>query len=131
MEEAISAPAEQAFDAQELPFAFLASFCRETHAFEPMRVSFPIKLGQTDGGCRRLPGSLTRFLARFHEASIGRDGGCNDLRRSLTATNEAPEGYCQAAFRLGNDRSVNKAAIFMRLLASTAAATHSSKRLRP
>src|SRR3979490_3384615 len=32
---------------------------------------------------------------------------------------------------LRNDRSVNRAAIFMRLLASTAAATHSSKRSRP
>ena len=41
------------------------------------------------------------------------------------------EGYCQAAFRLRDDGSANKAAIFMRLLASTAAATHSSKRSRP
>src|SRR6476646_3029518 len=39
--------------------------------------------------------------------------------------------YCQAAFRLRDDRSANRAAIFMRLLASTAAATHSSKRSRP
>jgi hypothetical protein len=38
------------------------------------------------------------------------------------------EGYRQAAFRLRNDWSVNSAAIFMRLLASTAAATHSSNR---
>src|SRR5713226_6677821 len=42
-----------------------------------------------------------------------------------------PARYRQAAFRLYNERSVNRAAIFMRLLASTAAATHSSKRSRP
>src|SRR5467141_2448502 len=41
------------------------------------------------------------------------------------------EGYRQAALRLHNDRSANNDAIFMRLLASTAAATHSSKRSRP
>ncbi len=54
-----------------------------------------------------------------------------NLWRSLPAKNEGPEGYRQAAFRLRNDRSVNSAAIFMRLLASTAAATHSSNRSRP
>src|SRR5258708_1431714 len=53
------------------------------------------------------------------------------LWRDLPANNEGPEGYRQAAFRLRNDRSVNSAAIFMRLLASTAAATHSSNRSRP
>src|ERR1700681_4147838 len=41
------------------------------------------------------------------------------------------EGDRQAAFRLRNERSVKSAAIFMRLLASTAAATHSSNRSRP
>jgi pimeloyl-ACP methyl ester carboxylesterase len=46
----------------------------------------------------------------------------------LSATSEGVEGYCQAAFRLRNDRSVNRAAIFKRLLASTAAATHNAIR---
>src|SRR6202140_238045 len=49
----------------------------------------------------------------------------------LSATSEGVEGYCQAAFRLRNDRSVNRAAIFKRLLASTAAATHNAKRSLP
>src|SRR5712691_6058893 len=54
--------------------------------------------------------------------------GRNDLRRSLP---RAKDRESQAAFRLRDDRSANRAAIFMRLLASTAAATHSSKRSRP
>ena len=49
----------------------------------------------------------------------------------LSATSEGLEGICQAAFRLRDDRCVNRAAIFMRLLASTAAATHISNRTRP
>src|SRR6516225_3485615 len=48
---------------------------------------------------------------------------------SFTGQREA-ERYCYAAFRL-RDRFVRKAAILSKLLASTAAPTHNSKRLRP
>ena len=48
----------------------------------------------------------------------------------LSAVNELG-GCCQAAFRLRDDRSANRAAIFIRLLASTASPTKSSKRSRP
>src|ERR1700694_2017750 len=61
----------------------LASFCRETPEFMLTRVSSPIKLGTTDDRCRILPGVLTRFLLRFHEAPVGWRGGYNDLRQSL------------------------------------------------
>ena len=70
------------------------------------------------------------FATRFYEASVGRmlvATTCGGLFPQKRKT----EGYRQAAFRLRNDWSVNSAAIFMRLLASTAAATHSSNRFRP
>src|SRR6266851_1465809 len=91
-------------------------------------VSSPIKLGTTDDRCRVSPSVLTRFLSRFHELPRWTARGRNDLRRSLP---RAKDRESQAAFRLRDDRSANRAAIFMRLLASTAAATHSSKRSRP
>src|SRR5882724_2423832 len=106
----------------------VASFCRETPGFMLACVSFPIKLGTTDDRCRVSPSVLTRFLSRFHELPRWTARGRNDLRRSLPRVKDRES---QAAFRLRDDRSANRAAIFMRLLASTAAATHSSKRSRP
>ena len=50
---------------------------------------------------------------------------CGGLSRQERRT----DGYRQAAFRLYNDRSVNSAAIFMRLLASTAASDPELKTL--
>src|SRR5207244_8134917 len=44
---------------------------------------------------------------------------------------EKAERECYAALRLRDDRFVSKAAILIRLLASTAAPTHNSKRWRP
>ena len=136
-----SAPSLQRYEAvcSSKPFAWtanmsfcsspsLASFCRETPEFMLACVSSPIKLGTTDDRCRVSPSVLTRFLSRFHELPRWTARGRNDLRRSLP---RAKDRESQAAFRLRDDRSANRAAIFMRLLASTAAATHSSKRSRP
>src|ERR1700704_5388375 len=109
-------------------YASLASFCRETPGFMRACANSPIKLGTTDDRCRVSPSGLTRFLSRFHELPRWTARGRNDLRRSLP---RAKDRESQAAFRLRDDRSANRAAIFMRLLASTAAATHSSKRSRP
>src|SRR5882757_5131829 len=46
----------------------LASFCRETHAFEAMGVNYPIKPGQIDGRCRH---SLCHLGAIFVAKAAG------------------------------------------------------------
>src|SRR5260370_37849959 len=78
--------------------AALASFCRETPAFVVRRVSSPIKLGPTDGGCRRSPDILTRFSWRFHEASVRRDGGCNDLAAVFPPQTKHRKGILSGGF---------------------------------
>src|ERR1700738_1323858 len=90
-----------------------------------------IKLGQTDGICRRSPSILTRFYRDSTKRPL--DGAVVAMKYGgyLSATSEGVEGYCQAAFCLRNDWLVNRAAIFKRLLASTAAATHNAKRSLP
>src|SRR5260370_19700204 len=111
---------------------YLASFCRETHAFEPMRVNYPIKPGQIDGRCRHAPCHLGGDFRRK-----GRGGAWNArlVATKQSGVRSAARGrlkrYGYAAFRLHDDRCINKSAIFMRLLARTAAATHISKRSRP
>src|ERR1700694_3732919 len=55
----------------------------------------------------------------------------NEAQRMRSATKGRLDGYCYAVFLLRVDRRASRDAIFMRLLASTAAATHSSKRSRP
>src|SRR5258708_14801110 len=71
------------------------------------------------------------FCGVFTRGGGGRGGGWRCRGVFFPPQNEALEGGYQAAFRLRNDRAANRAAIFMRLLASTAAATHSSNRSRP
>ena len=53
----------------------LASFCRETPDFLMIDANSPVKLGQTDGGCRLSPGNMGRFSSRFPAAYVGWRGG--------------------------------------------------------
>src|ERR1700680_2906913 len=58
----------------ELEEVALARFCRETHAFVPMRVKCPIKPGQNGGRRRLWPSHLETILSPRPQARLERAG---------------------------------------------------------
>ena len=108
----------------------LASFCRETPRLNGGYPSYLDGLG-TNWQYRPASASPGRVISGLGSVLLGKLSARDTLKRGRSDLPEAGLRVGQAALRLRGDRVVSSAAILMRLLASTAAPTHNSKRSRP
>ena len=78
----------------------------------------------------RASASPGRVFSSLGSVLLGKLSARDTLSRGRSDLPGSGPAYRSAAFRLRGDQLVSSAAIFMRLLASTAAPTHNSKRSR-